>query len=79
MQFNELNIERNNLMLNVVGLASYIYNNKEYDTLKFSYRMWMKFQLLAMRFYLYFLNKRLSYGTNIKRDSKGIKIHYELH
>lgn len=79
MWFDKLNIERNNVMLNVVGLASYIYNNKEYKTLKLSYRMWMRIQLLAMRFYLYILNKRLSYGTNTKRDSKGTKIHYELH
>ena len=79
MQFDKLKIERNNVMLNVVGLTSYIQNNKEYKDLKLSYRLWMNVQLLIMRIYLFILNKRLSYGTNTKRDSKGIKIHYELH
>lgn len=48
MQFDKLKIERNNVMLNVVGLASYIYNNKEYKSLKLSYRLWMNVQLLIM-------------------------------
>lgn len=72
MQFDRLTIERNDLMLKVVGLSSYIYNNKEYKSLKRSYRFWMNVQLGVMRIYLYILNKRLSYGadTTIKRNTK---------
>lgn len=72
MWFDRLPIERNDLMLKVVGLSSYIYNNKEYKSLKRSYRFWMNVQLGVMRIYLYILNKRLSYGadTTIKRNTK---------
>lgn len=72
MWFDRLPIERNDLMLKVVGLSSYIYNNKEYKSLKRSYRFWMNVQLGVMRIYLYILNKRLSYGadTTIKRNIK---------
>lgn len=72
MWFDRLTIERNDLMLKVVGLSSYIYNNKEYKSLKRSYRFWMNVQLGVMRIYLYILNKRLSYGadTTIKRNTK---------
>lgn len=72
MWFDRLTIERNDLMLKVVGLSSYIYNNKEYKSLKRSYRFWMNVQLGVMRIYLYILNKRLSYGadTIIKRNTK---------
>lgn len=79
MQFDKLKIERNNVMLNVVGLASYIYNNKEYKSLKLSYRLWMNVQLLIMRIYLFILNKRLSYGTNTKRDFERVEKDFRIH